>query len=228
MTTTRTYGQSCPVAHALDLVGDRWALLVIRELRLGPRRFADLQAALPGIGPSVLTRRLRDLVANGVLERRTIPAPGRGEMYGLTAWGAELEPAFRALGRWGARSPVVPLRGPISDDSVMVGVRTFLSGTATRRPPAGRFLVRLAMDEYHLTIDSDPTIAGGPAVTVERGGRSMPGVPDDTVDAVLETDAATLQQVLVGRADDHTVAVIGDRRRARRLLGALHGAARTT
>lgn len=117
----RTYGQACPVAHALDAVGDRWSLLVVRELRLGPRRYSDLAAALPGIGPSVLSQRLRDLVEAGVLEQR---GPG----YALTAWGAGLEPVFRALAAWGMASPV-PRGGSISTDSVLLGLRTFFART---------------------------------------------------------------------------------------------------
>lgn len=117
----RTYGQACPVAHALDAVGDRWSLLVVRELRLGPRRYSDLAAALPGIGPSVLSQRLRDLVGAGVLEQR-------GPVYALTPWGAGLEPVFRALAAWGMASPT-PRAGSVSADSVLLGLRTFFART---------------------------------------------------------------------------------------------------
>lgn len=117
----RTYGQACPVAHALDAVGDRWSLLVVRELRLGPRRYRDLAAALPGIGPSVLSQRLRDLVTGGVLEHR-------GGVYALSPWGAGLEPVFRALAAWGMASPL-PRTGPVSADSVLLGLRTFFART---------------------------------------------------------------------------------------------------
>jgi DNA-binding HxlR family transcriptional regulator len=108
----------------LDVIGERWALLVVRELRLGPKRFVDLQAALPGAGPNVLSQRLRDLEAGGVLRRRTLPPPAGARVYELTEWGAELEPVFRALARWGMGSPV-PRRGRVSADSTMLGLRTF-------------------------------------------------------------------------------------------------------
>lgn len=191
----RSYGQSCPVAHALDLVGDRWALLVIRELRLGPRRFADLDAALPGIGPSVLSQRLRELVAVGVLERTPLPPPGRGEMYRLTTWGAELEPVFRALARWGAGSPVVPLRGPISDDAVMLGVRTFLELGRPEMPASGRLAVALERERYALDV------AEGRLTRLVRGD-FPPGIE---AEARLQTDATTVQALLIGRATPATV-----------------------
>ena len=94
----RSYGQYCGIARALDVVGDRWALLVVRELLyLGPRRFRDLQAALPGLAPNLLTRRLRELERAGVLARATLPEPARVPVYGLTRRGRELEPVLRAL-----------------------------------------------------------------------------------------------------------------------------------
>src|SRR3954471_8869036 len=105
MATRRTYGQGCGTAHALDLVGDRWALLVVRELVLGPKRFTDLRAGLPGLGPDVLSQRLRDLEAAGIVERRTLAPPAAAKVYALTPRGAELEPVVLALGRWGSVAP---------------------------------------------------------------------------------------------------------------------------
>lgn len=125
MSRRRSYGQACPVAHALDLIGERWALLVVRELRLGPRRFSDLQDALPGLGPTMLSQRLRQLEEVGVLTRNTLPPPANARVYALSTWGSELEPVFAALAAWGARSPVVPLGGDVSSDTVMLGLRTF-------------------------------------------------------------------------------------------------------
>ena len=96
----RSYGQFCGVAHALDLVGERWALLVVRELVLGPKRFTDLAAGLPGIGTNILTARLRELEQTGVVERRVLPPPAGSTVYELTPYGRELEPVLLALGRW--------------------------------------------------------------------------------------------------------------------------------
>lgn len=125
----RRYEDACAVAHALDLVGDRWALLVIRELLLGPRRFSDLRAGLPGISANVLSQRLEELEATGLLVRRKLPPPAAAQVYELTAWGRESEPVFQALGRWAARSPLHDPRLPISAVSLMLSLRTMLDPT---------------------------------------------------------------------------------------------------
>src|ERR1700712_553090 len=101
----RHYEDACAAAHALDLVGERWALLVIRELLLGPKRFGDLRDSLPGISANVLTQRLEGLEATGVLTRHKLPPPANAQVYELTPWGYESEPIFQTLGRWAARSP---------------------------------------------------------------------------------------------------------------------------
>jgi DNA-binding HxlR family transcriptional regulator len=100
----RSYGQFCGLARALDLVGERWAFLVVRELALGPKRFKDLLDGLPGVSTNVLASRLRQLERDGIVQRRILPAPAGSSVYELTEYGRELEPAMLALGRWGARS----------------------------------------------------------------------------------------------------------------------------
>src|ERR671919_409087 len=100
----RHYEDACATAHAMDLVGERWALLVMRELMLGPKRFSDLRADLPGISANVLTQRLEGLEAAGIVVRRKLPPPASSQVYELTRWGYESEPIFQALGRWAARS----------------------------------------------------------------------------------------------------------------------------
>ena len=112
------------MAHALDLVGERWALLVVRELMLGPKRFSDLRAALPGISANVLTQRLDGLEAAGVLLRHKLPPPASVQVYELTAWGYELEPIFQTLGRWAARSPGHDPSLPLSAVSLFLSFRT--------------------------------------------------------------------------------------------------------
>jgi DNA-binding HxlR family transcriptional regulator len=102
--SARSYAQLCGVATGLDLVGDRWSLLVVRDLLLGPLRFGDLAEGLPGIGTNTLTARLKQLEATGVIGRRLQPMPDRATVYELTAYGRELEPILMALGRWGTRS----------------------------------------------------------------------------------------------------------------------------
>src|SRR5215211_5215261 len=104
----RTYGDRCGVARALDLVGERWALLVVRELLLGPKRFTDLRGGLPNLGPDVLAQRLRELEQAGVLRRRVLPPPAASRVYELTERGRELEPVILGLGRWGSAAPFPP------------------------------------------------------------------------------------------------------------------------
>src|SRR5918998_6423615 len=122
----RRYEDACGAAHALDLVGERWALLVMRELMLGPKRFSDLRADLPGISANVLTQRLEGLEASGILARRKLPPPASAQVYELTPWGYESEPIFQALGRWAARSPRHDPTLPLSPVSVLLSFRTML------------------------------------------------------------------------------------------------------
>lgn len=122
----RHYEDACAAAHALDLVGERWALLVMRELMLGPKRFGDLRESLPGISANVLTQRLEGLEAAGVLTRRKLPPPAPVQVYELTEWGYESEPIFQALGRWAARSPLHDPTLPFSAASFILSLRTML------------------------------------------------------------------------------------------------------
>src|SRR5438309_4007503 len=117
MASKRTYGDACGVARALDRVGERWALMVVRELLLGAKRFTDLRAGLPHVSADVLAQRLRELEEAGVVQRRKLPPPAAVQVYELTAWGRELEPAVMALGAWGARAPLAPRELGMSVDS---------------------------------------------------------------------------------------------------------------
>ncbi|WP_114947015.1 winged helix-turn-helix transcriptional regulator [Microvirga calopogonii] len=120
----RQYDDACATAHALDLVGERWALLVMRELMLGPKRFSDLRESLPGISANVLTQRLEGLEAAGILVRRKLPPPAAAQVYELTEWGYESEPIFQAMGRWAARSPSHDPTLPFSTASLVLSMRT--------------------------------------------------------------------------------------------------------
>lgn len=134
MPTKRTYaqlGDACATAHALDVVGDRWALIIVRELMLGPRRFADLESAVIGITPGVLSGRLRELQQAGVVEQTTLPDLARTRAYRLTAWGAGLEDVMRALGRWAQGSAGFPVAGGgMTPDGAVVAMRTMLPAAA--------------------------------------------------------------------------------------------------
>lgn len=98
----RSYSDACGIARALDAVGDRWALMIVRELLLGPKRFGDIRAGLPKLSADVLSQRLRDLEDVGVVRRSQLPPPAAVNVYELTPAGKELEPVLVALGRWGA------------------------------------------------------------------------------------------------------------------------------
>jgi len=148
----RRFEQYCPVAHALSLVGERWAMLVVRELIKGPRRYTDLAAGLPGIGTNILATRLRELEDAGVVHKRKLPPPAASTVYELTEYGAELEEAIHALARWGARSLQPP--GAHDDLDPEWGVSAFrallypdraagLTTTAVVRVDGSAFTIRL-------------------------------------------------------------------------------------
>lgn len=127
--SARSYDDSCGTALALDILGERWALLVMRELMLGPRRFGDLRANLPGISANVLTQRLEGLEAAGVVRRRKLPPPASVQVYELTDWGKEAEPIVLELGRWGARSPTQDPTLPLSGVSMMLSFRAMFDAS---------------------------------------------------------------------------------------------------
>ena len=173
----RRYDDACGAAHALDLVGERWALLVMRELMLGPKRFSDLRADLPGISANVLTQRLEGLEAAGIVVRRRLPPPASVQVYELTPWGYESEPIFQTLGRWAARSPSHDPSLPLSAVSLFLSFRTMIDparalGVAARigfRIGAETYLARLAngrIDIERGDIDGADVIFAGTAPAV--------------------------------------------------------------
>jgi DNA-binding HxlR family transcriptional regulator len=170
----RTYGDMCGIARALDVVGERWALLVVRELTLGPKRFTDLRAGLPNIGPDVLSQRLRELEAAGVLSRRTLAPPAASRVYELTERGRALEPVLLALGEWGSAAPIPPGSPQLGVDSTIIALRTLFDSraagdlTATYELRLGdqAFRARVAGGELELergeAPDADTTLASDP------------------------------------------------------------------
>jgi DNA-binding HxlR family transcriptional regulator len=167
MSTKRSYGEACRFAYALDVVGERWALLVVRELLLGPKRFTDLRAGLPHASSNILSERLRDLEHGGVIQRRKLPPPAASTVYELTEWGRELEPIVTKLGAWGARSPIPPDSQEIGPDSIVLALRSLfdveaageLTTTYELRIGENRFRVEVAGGELELGRGSvsDPT-----------------------------------------------------------------------
>jgi DNA-binding HxlR family transcriptional regulator len=144
----RSYGDRCGVARALDVIGDRWAMLVVRELVLGPKRFSDLRAGLPKVAPDVLTQRLRELSDAGVLRRVKLPPPSGAQVYELTAWGQELEPLVIGLGAWGSRAPFPGGDAELGVDAFVIALKTLF------RPGgfAGVVDLRLGADRFRLEV----------------------------------------------------------------------------
>ena len=183
----RWYDDACAAAHALDLVGERWALLVMRELMFGPKRFSDLRKSLPGISANVLAQRLEGLEAAGVLVRRKLPPPASAQVYELTAWGRESEPIFQALGRWAARSPAHDPSLPFSTASLLLSFRTMLDpgraeGIDARvgfRVGDETFLAHLAQGRIEIAagpVDGADAVFTGPAAAIAGaayGGRKL-------------------------------------------------------
>ena len=152
ITKGRWYDDACGTALAMELVGERWSLLVVRELMFGARRFADLKRGVPGISANVLTQRLEGLAAAGILVRRRLPAPVSADAYELTPFGLASEPAIQALGRWAVTSPAHDTTLPLSPASLMMSFRTMYAGTVE-----GRIGFRLNGDVFVATLG--PTIA---------------------------------------------------------------------
>ena len=189
-TPGRCYEDACGAAHALDLVGERWALLVMRELLLGPKRFSDLRASLPGISANVLTQRLEGLEAAGVLVRRRLPPPAPVQVYELTPWGYESEPIFQALGRWAARSPAHDPSLPLSAVSLLLSFRTMLDPARAQnlrarigfRIGAESFLARLEDGRIAVTrgdVGGADLVLTGPAPAIAAavyGGQPLDGL----------------------------------------------------
>ena len=148
-TTKRTYGDRCGVARALDIVGERWALLVVRELLLGPKRFTDLRAGLPHVGPDILAQRLRELEASGVLRRGTLPPPAGSRIYELTERGQQLEPVVLALGRFGSVAPFPPGEAQIGVDALVIALKTLFAPDAADGLSA-RYELRLGEQHFQL------------------------------------------------------------------------------
>jgi DNA-binding HxlR family transcriptional regulator len=192
------------------VLGERWTLLVVRELLLGPKRFTDLRAGLPQIGPDVLSQRLRELEAAGLLQRTRLPAPAAASVYELTERGGELEPVILALGRWGSAEPIASDDDAFGVDSAMLALKTLFSPERAGRLH-GEYELRFGDQRFRAVL------AGG-RFTLHRGAAESPA-------AVIETDPMTLAALLwrglrPERAEaDGTLALSGRRRDARRFLG---------
>src|SRR5918998_841956 len=191
----RRYDDACAAAHGMDLLGERWAMPVIRELLLGPRRFGDLKARLRGISANVLTQRLEGPEGPGIVLRRKLPPPASVQVYELTPWGYESAPVFAALGRWAVRSPRHDPTRPFSRVSLMLSLRTMFSPEA-----AGKFAARIQLrmgEESFFWIREDGAIAIG------RGEIDNP-------DVTVTGDQSEIAAVVYTGAPVEIVGVAGD------------------
>src|SRR5215208_4641063 len=194
----KRYDQYCPIARALDLVGDRWALLVIRELMHGPKRYTDLVDHLPGIGTNILAARLRDLESGGVVTKRKLPPPAASRVYELTEYGRELRSALRELALWGARS----LGPPTAEDELFPGwLANAIDIVLAPLAPPGKFEFRIG-DEIASLVD----------------GEARAGSVEEP-DALVEGDPEGMYHLFVDRRLD-LVSVEGDRALLEQLLDA--------
>ena len=195
----KRYDQYCAIAHALELVGERWSLLIVRELLTGPKRYTDLSGSLPRIGTNVLAARLKELEAGGILTKRRLPPPTPAQVYELTPYGESLRPVMRELALWGIRS----LGAPEDDDEFAPGwLQGALDTVFAPMAPDGSFEFRVG-DEVASLVDGQAR-----ADAAERP------------DVVVESDRKSFYYLFVERRWDG-VTVQGDRELLRRLLDAV-------
>ena len=213
--TKRSYNQYCAVARAMDIVGERWTLLIVRELLSGPKRFKDLLEGLPGIGTNLLTARLKDLEGYGVVCRATLPPPAASRVYELTDLGRSLEPVMMSLARWG-----LEFLGASREEEdrqpawAMVAVKCVLEAEATAETRES-YEFRVDDEVFHVRIEDDET-------EVRQGSAADPAL-------VVRSDTQTLLAVAAGRAEpaealaSGAIGMEGDREareRCIRMLGA--------
>src|SRR5918995_4368615 len=203
MARTRPVQDGCGIAHASELLGQRWALLVVRELLLGPKRFTDLRTGIPDISPNVLGQRLRELEESGIVRRRKLPPPAAARVYELTEWGQELEPAVLALGRWATSSPVFPRDAGMGSDSMVLAIKSAFDREAAAGLDAS-YGLEFGEEVFRIEVADGELIA--------RRGEA------DDPDAVIRTDPNSLAGVVfrgnrLGKAvEDGAVRIDGSRR----------------
>jgi DNA-binding HxlR family transcriptional regulator len=183
MARRRTQDDGCGIAHSSDLLGQRWALLVVRELLLGPKRFTDLRTGIPDISPNVLGQRLRELEESGIVTRRKLAPPAAAQVYELTEWGRELEPAVLALGRWASHSPAFPRDAEMGPDSLVLALKaTFQHEKADGLEAT--YELRLGEIPFKISVKEEEFQAA-------HGEAERP-------DAVIESDPGAITSVVFG------------------------------
>jgi DNA-binding HxlR family transcriptional regulator len=211
MARTRSIEDGCGIAHASDLLGQRWALLVVRELLLGPKRFTDLRAGIPDISPNVLGQRLRELEESGIVTRRKLAPPAAVQVYQLTDWGRQLEPAVLALGRWATESPSFPRGTSMGPDSLVLALKSTFDPAKADQDAT-----------YQLWLDEVPF----KIALQERRFEAARG-ETESPDATIRSDPSTITGVVFGgnrlgkAVDAGEVAIEGSRRAVNALFRAL-------
>jgi len=204
----RTYGEGCAVAHGLELIGERWSLLIVRELLLGPKRFNTLQAGMRQASANILSQRLHQLARFGVVHRRKLGAPANAWVWELTPWGYELEPIVMAIGLWARVSPTLDHDGWFSPDALMLHLKARLHRDADTTP--GHYQIQLEEDLYSIHVDETE-------IRIVRGESG----PSDTI---IQSDLTTLTNVIKQREtpghaiESGRLRVNGDKRAASLLL----------
>lgn len=189
-----SYNDGCAAAHALDLIGERWTLIVVRELFLGPKRFAELQRDVVGIGPTVLSRRLRDLESRGIVVRSTLPAPAKVDVYSLTPWGVGLEGVNNALSMWAVSSPTFPWDADMGPDTLVLSMRAHARGVPALAAPVR---VTLLLSDSRIE-GAEPVsysaLIGAQVTTIEKA----PTPPE--ADAEVRATTADWKACIIGGA----------------------------
>ena len=212
MSRTRTHRDGCGIAHAADLLSERWALVVIRELLLGPKRFTDLRTGIPDISPNVLGQRLRELEESGIVRRRKLPPPAAARVYELTEWGQELEPAVLALGRWATRSDSFPRDADMGSDSMVLAMKAAFDEEAAAGLNAS-YALEFGEEAFCIEVSDGE-------LTASRGEAEDP-------DALIRTDPDTMAALVfrgerLGKAvESGDVQIDGSKRAITGLLRAL-------
>lgn len=199
----RSYDDACGLAHALELIGERWALLVLRELLFGPRRFSELKADLPGISANVLTQRLAELEHRGLVRRTKLPPPASVQVYEATDWGLEAAPVLRSLGRWAVRSLCHDPGRPVSHVSIMMSMQTMFD---PRR--AHGFAARAGFRFGETSYVAD----------IRDGRIEVSREPADDCDFIVTAAPEDVAGVLYGEAPIDAIRVEGDLALAKRFV----------
>ena len=209
----RRYDDACGTALALEFIGERWSLLIMRELVFGPRRFGELRANLPGISANVLTQRLENLEEVGIVRRYRLPSPANAPVYDLTEWGREAAPLMRDLGRWAARSPRHDPSLFMSAASAMMSLQALVD-----RPRALLLPVSVA---FHFSGEDFVARVTGGEILASRGVVEAP-------DLAFTGDTMAMRRTIYGKAPlardgaGGTLAFVGDPDRARSFIDLFH------